>query len=118
MPRGDGSGPIGMGPMTGRGAGFCSGFPSPGYMNPRVGLGRGYGRGFGRGSGRGYGMGFGRGWGFRRVFNYSGMPGGAQYDYNEPKVNEKEFLSNQVEFLETQLHQLKERLSTLNKETE
>lgn len=25
MPRGDGTGPMGMGPMTGRGAGFCNG---------------------------------------------------------------------------------------------
>jgi hypothetical protein len=115
MPRGDGSGPIGMGPMTGRGAGFCAGFPSPGYMNPGVGFGRG---GFGRGFGRGYGMGFGRGWGFRRKFNYTGMPGWAQYGYNAPEVNEKEFLSKQVELFETQLHQLKKRLSTLNEETE
>ena len=33
MPRGDGTGPAGMGPMTGRAAGFCAGFPVPGYMN-------------------------------------------------------------------------------------
>ena len=32
----DGSGPIGMGPMTGRGAGFCAGFPSHRYMNGGV----------------------------------------------------------------------------------
>ncbi|NLG67487.1 MAG: DUF5320 domain-containing protein, partial [Actinobacteria bacterium] len=25
MPRGDGTGPEGMGPMTGRGAGYCAG---------------------------------------------------------------------------------------------
>ncbi|MCD6382905.1 MAG: DUF5320 domain-containing protein, partial [Thermoplasmata archaeon] len=25
MPWGDGTGPMGMGPMTGRGAGYCSG---------------------------------------------------------------------------------------------
>lgn len=31
MPFGDGTGPAGMGPMTGRGAGFCSGFSAPGY---------------------------------------------------------------------------------------
>jgi len=34
MPRGDGTGPMGMGPMTGRAAGYCAGFPVPGYMNP------------------------------------------------------------------------------------
>jgi hypothetical protein len=26
MPRGDGTGPMGVGPKTGRGAGFCAGF--------------------------------------------------------------------------------------------
>jgi hypothetical protein len=50
MPRGDGTGPAGMGPMTGRAAGYCAGYPVPGYMNP-VG-GRGFG-GRGRGGGRG-----------------------------------------------------------------
>jgi hypothetical protein len=34
MPAGNGTGPAGLGPMTGRAAGFCSGFPVPGYMNP------------------------------------------------------------------------------------
>ena len=41
MPLGDGTGPAGLGPMTGRAAGFCAGFQVPGYMNP------GFGRGFG-----------------------------------------------------------------------
>lgn len=42
MPRGNGTGPLGMGPMTGRGAGYCAGFPAPGFTNPlggRMGLG-------------------------------------------------------------------------------
>ncbi|MBC7083569.1 MAG: DUF5320 domain-containing protein [Firmicutes bacterium] len=68
MPRGDRTGPIGLGPRTGRAAGYCAGFPVPGYMNPtgfwrtlwpavrfRAGLGRGLGRGLGtrrRGSAR------------------------------------------------------------------
>jgi hypothetical protein len=39
MPRGDGTGPAGMGPMTGRAAGFCAGYPVPGYMNPAGGRG-------------------------------------------------------------------------------
>ena len=49
MPRGDGTGPRGMGPMTGRGAGYCAGFSAPGFMNPvggRMGLGLGRGRAF------------------------------------------------------------------------
>ena len=72
MPFGDGTGPMGMGPITGRGAGYCAGFNMPGYANSmprRMGLGRGTGRGMGRGrrfmpgvpyQGFGY-RGFGRG---------------------------------------------------------
>jgi hypothetical protein len=108
MPRGDGTGPMGMGPMTGRGAGFCAGFAAPGYMNPGIG----------------YGMGFGRGRGFRRMFYYTGMPGWARAGYPvyggayAPAVDEKEFLGNQAEFLENQLQQVRKRLKTLNDETE
>ena len=86
MPFGDGTGPAGAGPMTGRATGFCAGFPVPGYMNPvggRAGFygvgasvvgpyGAGYGmpyggtlrRGFSRGRGWGRGRGGGR-FGFR-----------------------------------------------------
>ena len=45
MPRGDRTGPWGLGPMTGRAAGYCAGYPVPGFMNPTVGFGRGWGRG-------------------------------------------------------------------------
>lgn len=48
MPWGDGTGPNGMGPMSGRGMGFCAGFDRPGYANPGFGRGRGFGRGFAR----------------------------------------------------------------------
>jgi hypothetical protein len=58
MPRGDRTGPSGLGPMTGRAAGYCAGYPVPGFMNPI----RGFGRGPGRGRGRGGGRGFARGW--------------------------------------------------------
>jgi len=84
MPRGDGTGPVGLGPMTGRAAGFCAGFPVPGYMNPvngRAGFygpvmpaigpygaaSYGYGIPYNRGinpwlrRGFGFGRGFGRG---------------------------------------------------------
>ncbi len=37
MPFGDGTGPMGFGPMTGRAAGYCAGYPAPGSMNPMVG---------------------------------------------------------------------------------
>ena len=44
MPRGDRTGPWGLGPRTGRAAGYCSGYPVPGYMNPTPGFGRGFGK--------------------------------------------------------------------------
>ena len=59
MPRGDRTGPWGLGPMTGRAAGYCAGYPVPGFMNPMPGFGRGFG--YGRGWGRGYGRGW---WGY------------------------------------------------------
>ncbi len=80
MPRGDGTGPMGMGPMTGRAAGFCAGFDVPRYMNPGPAWGYGRGRGFSRGRGlrfrgRGFGPGFGRraGW---RAAPYQAAPWG------------------------------------------
>ena len=47
MPGGDRTGPMGAGAMTGRGAGFCAGYNTPGYMNPGAGRGAGFGRGGG-----------------------------------------------------------------------
>lgn len=56
MPRGDGTGPRGDGPMTGRGLGPCSSVRQANRQsNPRMRLGLGfnqrcgYGHGFGRG---------------------------------------------------------------------
>lgn len=45
MPFGDGTGPAGMGPMTGRAAGVCAGYPVPGYMNHVIGRAGFYGAG-------------------------------------------------------------------------
>ena len=47
MASGDGTGPMGMGRMTGRAGGYCAGFGVPGYANPGRGGGRGMGRSFG-----------------------------------------------------------------------
>ena len=49
MPAGNGTGPMGAGPMTGRAMGYCAGNNAPG---------RAMGGGFGRGMGRGMGFGF------------------------------------------------------------
>lgn len=57
MPGFDGTGPLGQGPMTGRGLGNCN--PNAAGYGAGRGLGRGMGRGFGRGMGRGFRRGFG-----------------------------------------------------------
>ncbi len=57
MPRRDGTGPKGAGPLTGRGLGLCSdakatdSFPANLGLRCRIGRGRGMGRGLGRGLG-------------------------------------------------------------------
>ena len=84
MPGGDRTGPLGAGPMTGRGVGICAGYDVPGYMNPSFGRGFGYGRG--RGFGRGF-QGGGRGW--RHQYYATGLPGWARgyaYPYPHPAV--------------------------------
>lgn len=47
MPRGNQTGPMGAGPMSGRGEGFCAGFNTAGFQTAGGGFGRGCGRGFG-----------------------------------------------------------------------
>jgi len=121
MPRGDGTGPAGFGPMTGRAAGYCAGYPVPGFANPIPG--RGYG-GWGRGGG------FGR----RNWFYATGMPGwaragtglpawgGAAYapayggvPYTPGVVPEQELnaLKGQAEYLEDALDGIKKRIDEI-----
>lgn len=52
MPGGDGTGPVGRGPRTGRGAGFCAGYDQTGSSNPGAGGGMRRGR-LGQGGGLG-----------------------------------------------------------------
>ncbi len=58
MPGGDRTGPWGLGPRTGRRAGFCSGYRRPGFMNRSV---------FPPFGGRWFGF-FSRGWFGRRFW--------------------------------------------------
>jgi hypothetical protein len=95
MPRGDGTGPMGMGPMTGRCAGYCLGYAA----QPM------YRRG-GRGS-----------------YYTTGMPGWARFgnfrypDTDEVIFDEKERLDMQAQFLERQLEHVKKRLDSYKDET-
>lgn len=77
MPGGDRTGPAGMGPMTGRGAGYCAGYSVPGFMNPIPG------RGFWGGGGWGCGWG-GGGRGRRNWFYATGVPGWARFGAGFP----------------------------------
>lgn len=122
MPAGDGTGPMGMGPMTGRAAGYCAGYNMPGYANP-IG-GRGFGMGGGRGFGRGrrFGMGGGRGW--RNMYYATGLTGrqraGAVWPdaypaaYTPPtREQQMDALKSQAEYFEETLNGLRQRMSEI-----
>ncbi|MBE3582203.1 MAG: DUF5320 domain-containing protein [Thermoanaerobacteraceae bacterium] len=110
MPRGDRTGPWGLGPMTGRRAGYCAGFPVPGFMNP------GWWGGFRR-----FWGGLGRGW--RHMYYATGLPGwmrggwwappfpgAAPYPEEFPEV---EVLKQQASLLEQQLQAIRAQIEAL-----
>ncbi len=116
MPGGDRTGPMGMGPMTGRAAGFCAGNNVPGYMNPYGGRGMGY-RWGGMG-GRGRGGGFGRRRGFFAQGAYPELaPGAAPYPYDAPMPfdagAELDALQNQAQSLRSALENIEKRIGEL-----
>ena len=108
MPRGNGTGPMGRGPMTGRAAGFCAGNGRSGFENPASG------RGCGFGYGRGMGGGFGRG--FRNMFFATGLPGWARFNGAAPAgvPDEKRVLTRQADALREQLDRIQKRLDQLD----
>lgn len=111
MPRGDGTGPAGAGPMSGRAAGYCAGFQVPGFTNPIPVAGAGFGRGRGFG---GRGGGGGRGW--RHRFYATGQPGWmragtASNPTGEPAPeSETAMLHHQVAALREEIDTLRKRL--------
>ncbi len=108
MPQGNRRGPVGMGPMTGRAAGYCAGYGMPGYANP-VPVPPGHC--FCRGSGRGFGRDHGR----RGIFTER-MPYGRgdMSPVADPiSEQEKQFLQSQAEMLQTQLNEIRKRLDEL-----
>jgi len=117
-----------MGPRTGRGFGYCSGYARPGYMTagPGWGAGRGFSRGFGRGPG--LGRGFGRGRGLGRAYGYpwagayGWSPYAAPYTYGAPAmgavpppIDEEEMLTDEAAALEAELDRVRQRLGELKK---
>ena len=126
MPRRDGTGPRGMGAMTGRGMGYCSGGRGVGFGGRfRAGFGRGRGAGFGgrfsagfeRGRGAGAGFGYGMGAGFGNRF-YDDED---YFDYfdeeNDPEI-EKRSLQLQAEQLQKALDVLNKRINELDEDCE
>ena len=114
MPRGDRTGPNGMGQMTGRGLGYCAGYDSPGFTKgvPRGGAGFDYGRRFGRGLGKG----FSREFGYSRVFQYPAYPNYAVPQYSAK--DETKYLETEIDALKNELTAMENRLSELQKEDE
>ena len=125
MPGGDRTGPAGLGPMTGRAAGFCAGYPVPGYANPVGGRGMGMGWGRGGGWGRGRGFGWGRaGYGFAAYgsavnpYAYGGAVnpyayGGVPFAPTIAPQQELDGLKGQAEYLEDALDGIKKRIEEL-----
>ncbi|MBN1435968.1 MAG: DUF5320 domain-containing protein [Sedimentisphaerales bacterium] len=121
MPRGDGTGPAGMGPMTGRAAGYCAGYSVPGFANNAVG-GRGF---FGRG--RGGGGGFGR----RNQFYATGLTGWQRFGAGAPfygaapfptpaaptKDQQLDALKAQAQYFNDALDDIKQRIADLEAES-
>ncbi len=123
MPRGDQTGPLGQGPMTGRAAGICAGYETHGHTNPALGRGRGTGFVFGRGF-RNRVPGYG-GYGCRNLFFATGLPRWSRgrgnmaplafmgHNQNPDPEVEKQVLQNQAESLERELDYIRKRLSEI-----
>jgi len=111
MPGGDGTGPAGMGSMTGRAAGYCAGYDRPGAET--LTFGRGYGPGYGRFCGAG----------FRRGRRGRWAAPGAGYGYaappppvygNAPTRQQKiDRLVREAEYLEGALSDIRQRIEAL-----
>lgn len=131
MPFGNKTGPTGMGPMTGRGAGYCAGSPVPGYTNATPGPGS-----LGRGRGGG-----GGGRGRRNRCRATGLTGWQRAGMDMPAVGvmpeppaqaapypgalalgmtteqELDALNGQAEYFEGTLEEIRKRIEELRAET-
>jgi len=118
MPGRDFTGPLGQGPMTGRGRGYCAGSDMPEYFNHAAGPGFGKGCGrrvFGRGRRGGFGAG-------RRNFA-AGATGGTRFGLTQPfetadAEEEKQFLNRRVRNLQSEVEAIQRRLAELEAQSD
>ena len=115
MPGGDGTGPAGLGPMTGRAAGYCAGNSAPGYANPLPRMGMAFGRGRGMGRGRGF-----RRMAFAQVAPVTPVNRVVPvYPAQQPtKEQEKQYLENETKAIEAEQNALKQELEAVKKRLE
>jgi len=127
MPGGDRTGPMGFGPMTGRGMGWCA---RPAYADiADTEYGRGYASrrrpAYGYGPGRANMFGRGRGRGWRHRYYATGAPGWARYGWGGPSQyggwaapaeNELDNLKEYAAGLEQELSDIKSRMTELERE--
>ena len=106
MPKGDKTGPQGLGSKTGRAAGYCAGYSVPGYMNPMRRCGRGFGRGFGGRRGGGFGI---------RRFGYV-QPFVVQSEYQP--IDQPKTLQQEIASLENYQKSLEVEKTNINQEME
>ncbi|MFX0072259.1 MAG: DUF5320 domain-containing protein [Candidatus Hermodarchaeota archaeon] len=111
MPGGDGTGPGGLGPRTGRALGYCAGYDTPGYTK---GPGMGLGRKFGRGRGQWFGYGRGLGWRKGGWGGYEGIWGYSAPVYSTPLVPTPAYMPPTTP--ESQLNMLKQEKDYLEAE--
>jgi len=132
MPGFDGTGPSGMGSMTGGGRGYCN--PSGAAFGPAPARGSGYsgagyGRGFGRGRGfrggngpdfsRGRGYGYGRGFGWQGAYPPAGGGYGPAYNapysapYNINPGDEVNMLKGEAETMKSELEAIQKRIEEI-----
>ncbi|HHO77350.1 MAG TPA: hypothetical protein ENN05_13115 [Deltaproteobacteria bacterium] len=102
MPFGNGTGPAGMGPMTGRAAGYCAGYNMPGYVNPVPG------RGFRGRGGRGGGWGRRGAW-FDAPYYQTPVYGAVPYN----PVQDADALKAQAQYLQKTLEEIQKRIQEL-----
>ena len=101
-----------MGPMTGRGLGFCAGYGRPGSASAGMGRGGGMGRGMGRGNR------------WRHWVHATGLPFWARTGYPPAAraaygpaapEDELEMLKSQADWLRNELEAIQSRMADLEK---